>query len=135
MELLLACALALTLVTPDLTRAEMDRVLNGEVLVRSEAAETPSGKAAGYGIGAIAVDRSVEQTWKVLQPHLAALQSGDFGGKEFGDWLVEIGVQELTDPWDEIIWQRSEEAGDMGLLASWPAYARKYPERCVAAGV
>jgi len=75
-----------------------------------------------------------EQTWKFLQPHLAALQSGDFGGKEFGDWLVEIGVQELTDPWDEIIWQRSEEAGDMGLLASWPAYARKYPERCVAAG-
>jgi hypothetical protein len=76
-----------------------------------------------------------EQTWKFLEPHRAALESGDFGGKEFGDWLVEIGVQALTDPWDEIIWERSEEAGDMGLLASWPAYARKYPERCVVTGV
>jgi hypothetical protein len=75
-----------------------------------------------------------EQTWKFLEPHRAALESGDFGGKEFGDWLVEIGVQALTDPWDEIIWERSEEAGDMGLLASWPAYARKYPERCVVTG-
>lgn len=73
-----------------------------------------------------------EQTWKFLEPHRAALESGDFGGKEFGDWLVDIGVQALTDPWDDIIWQRSEEAGDMGLLASWPVYARKYPERCVA---
>jgi hypothetical protein len=75
-----------------------------------------------------------EQTWKFLEPHRAALESGDFGGKEFGDWLVEIGVQALTDPWDEIIWEHSEQAGDMGLLASWPAYARKYPERCVVTG-
>jgi hypothetical protein len=72
-----------------------------------------------------------EQTWKFLQPHLEALQSGDFGGKEFGDWLVEIGVQELTDPWDDIIEERSEEGGDLGLLSAWPEYARKYPERCV----
>jgi len=76
-----------------------------------------------------------DKTWKFLEPHRAALESGDFGGKEFGEWLVDIGIQELTDPWDEIIWQYSEEGGDMGLLASWPAYARKYPERCVAAGV
>jgi hypothetical protein len=75
-----------------------------------------------------------EKTWKFLEPHRTALESGDFGGKEFGEWLVDIGVQELTDPWDEIIWQYSEEGGDMGLLASWPAYARKYPERCVTAG-
>ena len=75
-----------------------------------------------------------EQTWKFLEPHRAALESGDFGGKEFGDWLVEIGVQALTDPWDEVIWEHSEQAGDMGLLASWPAYARKYPERCAVTG-
>jgi hypothetical protein len=76
-----------------------------------------------------------EQTWKFLEPHLDALRSGDFGGKEFGDWLVEIGVQELTDPWDDIIEERSEEGGDLGLLSAWPEYARKYPERCVVGPV
>ena len=64
--MLLTCLLALTLTTPDLTPAEFDRVLKGEVLARSEASESASGKTSGRGVGAIAVDRPVEQTWRIL---------------------------------------------------------------------
>ena len=35
-------------------------------MVRSEPAVTPSGKTAEYGIGAIAIDRSLEATWNVV---------------------------------------------------------------------
>jgi hypothetical protein len=34
---------------------------------------------------------------------------------------------------DSIIRARCEEGGELGLLSVWPIYARKYPERCVAA--
>ena len=68
--MLLACALALTLgmpaAAPLLTPAEIERVLQGEILFRSEPAVTPSGKTAGYGIGAIAIDRPLEATWSVV---------------------------------------------------------------------
>ena len=74
-----------------------------------------------------------EQAWKFMEPHMAELQSCDYGGKDFPDWLVDIGAKELTDPMDSIIRARCEEGGELGLLSVWPIYARKYPERCVAA--
>jgi hypothetical protein len=64
--MLLAYALVLALGTPPLTPPELAQVLQGEVVVRSETSVTPSGKTAGYGIGAIAIDRSMAETWKVL---------------------------------------------------------------------
>jgi hypothetical protein len=76
-----------------------------------------------------------EQMWDFMKPHMAALQSGDLGGKEFHEWLVDIGAQSFARPLNKIIWNYSKEAGDLGLLASWPIYARKYPERCVVAEV
>ena len=74
-----------------------------------------------------------EETWKFLEPHMGALQSGDYGGKEFSDWLADIGALELTDPMDEKILLHLKKSGKMGLLESWPIYARKYPDRCVVA--
>jgi hypothetical protein len=74
-----------------------------------------------------------EQAWKFMEPHMAELQSGDYGGKDFSEWLVDIGAQKLTGPMDGIIRAHCENAGELGLLESWPVYARKYPERCVAA--
>lgn len=62
----LACCLALSLGVPLLTPAETGRVLGGEVLARSETSGNASGKASGYGVGAIAIDRSVADTWAVL---------------------------------------------------------------------
>lgn len=64
--MLLAYALMLSLATPPLTAPEIERVLQGEVLVRSEPAVTQAGKTAGYGVGAIEIDRSIEETWKVV---------------------------------------------------------------------
>ena len=64
--MLLALAVALAMNTPVLTPAEINRVNLGEILVRSEPSVTPSGKTSGYGVGAIAIDRSLEETWKVI---------------------------------------------------------------------
>jgi hypothetical protein len=64
---------------------------------------------------------------------MPALETGNYGGKEFADWLVDIGAQKLTDPMDEKILLHMKKSGRLGLLESWPLYARKYPERCVVA--
>jgi hypothetical protein len=74
-----------------------------------------------------------EKMWDFMKPHIHALQSGDYGGKDFSDWLEDIGAQSFADPMDKLIWAHCDEAGKLGLLASWPLYARKYPERCVVA--
>ena len=71
------------------------------------------------------------QMWDFMKPHMAALQSGDYGGKDFSDWLVDIGAEDLAKEKDRFIWDYCERAGKSGLLASWSIYARKYPERCV----
>jgi hypothetical protein len=76
-----------------------------------------------------------EKMWQFMKPHMKALQSGDFGGKDFPDWLKEIGAMEFADPMNEIIRGRCEAAGKLGLLASWSSYARTYPERCIVAEV
>lgn len=75
----------------------------------------------------------LDETQKFFEPHMTALQTLDFGGKEFPVWLEEIGALKLTDPMDEKIQLHLKKSGRMGLLESWPLYARKYPERCVIA--
>lgn len=72
-----------------------------------------------------------EQMWEFMKPHMLALKTGDFQGKDFTDWLIEIGAEDFASDKDEFIWNYCEEAGKLGLLESWPIYARKYPERCV----
>jgi len=73
-----------------------------------------------------------QNAWEIMKPHMAALQSGDFGGKEFSDWLEDIGAQQQIDPMNDIIWDFCKKAGGLGLLQSWVRYARMYPERCIA---
>ena len=72
-----------------------------------------------------------EQMWDFFKPHMQSLQSGEFGGKDFCDWLVDIGAEDFAKDMDEFIWNHNEQAGELGLLGSWPIYARRYPERCV----
>jgi hypothetical protein len=74
-----------------------------------------------------------EQMWEFMKPHMATLQSGDFGGKDFSDWLEDIGAENLARDKDRYIWDFCKKAGDLGLMQSWVLYARKYPERCVVA--
>jgi hypothetical protein len=72
-----------------------------------------------------------EQMWEFMKPHMKALQSGDLGGKDFTDWLIDIGAEDFADKKDDYIWSFCKKAGDLGLMQSWVLYARKYPERCV----
>jgi hypothetical protein len=72
-----------------------------------------------------------EQMWDFMKPHMTALQHGDYGSKDFSDWLVDIGAEDFAEEKDRFIWGYCEKAGKLGLLESWTAYARKYPERCV----
>jgi hypothetical protein len=72
-----------------------------------------------------------EEMWNFMKPHMTALQAGDFGGKEFTDWLEDIGAENLAYDKDRYIWDFCEKQGKLGLLATWPKYARKYPERCI----
>jgi hypothetical protein len=72
-----------------------------------------------------------QQMWIFMKPHMQALQTGDYGGKEFSDWLVDIGAEDFAHDKDRFIWDYCEKSGKSGMLESWPIYARKYPERCV----
>jgi hypothetical protein len=76
-----------------------------------------------------------EQMWDFMKPHMSALQTGDFGGKDFTNWLEGIGAEDFADKKDDCIWDFCKKAGDLGLMQSWVLYARKYPERCVVAEV
>jgi hypothetical protein len=62
----LSVLLALLMSPPALPDAELARVLAGELVVRSEPSVTPAGKTAGYGLGAVAIEKSIAETWKVL---------------------------------------------------------------------
>lgn len=73
-----------------------------------------------------------ENAWKIMEPHLDTLRRDEIKAEDFHQWLEDIGAQEKIDPMNDIIWEYAKQAGDLGLLASWPKYARKYPERCVA---
>jgi ribosome-associated toxin RatA of RatAB toxin-antitoxin module len=58
--------IALVASTVGLTEPELATALRGEVPVRSETFATPTGKASGRGIGAIIVDRPIEEVWAVV---------------------------------------------------------------------
>ena len=73
-----------------------------------------------------------DKMWAFMKPYMPNLQSGDYSGKDFPDWLEEIGAQKVADPMNKVIWDYCEKAGKLGLLESWAPYARKYPERCIA---
>src|SRR5579862_7909714 len=72
-----------------------------------------------------------EQMWEFMKPHMVALQSGDLGGKDFTDWLEDVGAEAFADKKNDYIWAYCEKLGKFGLLESWAPYARKFPERCV----
>jgi hypothetical protein len=73
-----------------------------------------------------------EKAWKIMEPHFEALRGDEVTAENFYEWLEEIGAEEKIDPMNGFIWDYCKKAGDLGLLSSWPVYARKYPERCVA---
>jgi carbon monoxide dehydrogenase subunit G len=64
--MLLPIALFLLMPPPALPEADLAKVLGGAMVVRSEPSVTPDGKTAGYGLGAIAIDKSIADAWKVL---------------------------------------------------------------------
>jgi hypothetical protein len=68
-----------------------------------------------------------------MKPHMNELQRGDFGDKDFSDWLVEIGAEDFADKKNNYIWDFCKKAGILGLMQFWAKYARKYPERCIVA--
>ncbi|HEY1160262.1 MAG TPA: hypothetical protein VGE83_06510 [Terracidiphilus sp.] len=72
-----------------------------------------------------------ERAWKIMEPHFDELRGPDVSSDNFYDWLEETGAQEQIDPMNDAIWDFCKKSGDLGLLASWPKYARKYPERRV----
>lgn len=74
-----------------------------------------------------------ERAWKMMEPHFEALRGEEIGPENFYDWLGTVGIEKEIDPMNDFIWDFSKNAGELGLLSSWPAYARKYPERCVNA--
>jgi len=76
-----------------------------------------------------------EQAWKIMAPHLDALRNDEVSAEGFGQWLENIGAQKKIDPMNDIIWEHCSQAGELGMLAAWPSYARKYPERCVASEI
>ena len=71
------------------------------------------------------------ETWTIMEPHLPTIRSGSITAASFHEWLEEIGAQAKIDPMNDEIWAFCKSEGDLGLLQSWPRYARKYPERCI----
>jgi hypothetical protein len=74
-----------------------------------------------------------EKAWRLMEPHFEKLRSDDINGENFYDWLEEVGLDQTFEPMNDAIWDFCEQQGDLRLLASWPRYARKFPERCVVA--
>lgn len=73
-----------------------------------------------------------ESTWNFFKPDMTILQTGDYGGKKFHEWLVEGGAQQIADPMNKKIWEYCQEHPVLRLLSGCAAYAGKYPERRVA---
>jgi hypothetical protein len=72
-----------------------------------------------------------ELAWKIMEPHFKAIRGESIGSENFYEWSKSVGAQQQIEPMNDFIWDHCKKAGDSGLLASWPAYARKYPQRCV----
>jgi hypothetical protein len=71
-----------------------------------------------------------ERASGIIQPYLADLHPGRFKDQPFYKWAKDTGIKDQVDPWNKVIWAKQSELA-LGLLTSWAAYARKYPERCV----
>ena len=63
---ILLTLLALLAPVQNLTPAEVDAALRGQVPVRIEPFARPNGKMAGRGIGAITVDRPLSEVWSTV---------------------------------------------------------------------
>lgn len=72
-----------------------------------------------------------ESAWKIMEPHFETIRGESVGPDNFYEWSESVGVQQQIEPMNDFIWNDCKTAGDIGLLSSWPVYARKYPERCV----
>ena len=57
---------ALVAATVGLTEPELQKALRGDVPVRSETVTAPSGKASGRGVGAIVIDRPLDEVWQTV---------------------------------------------------------------------
>ena len=57
---------ALVAATVGLTEPELEKVMRGDVAVRSESFTGPNGKASGRGIGAIVIDRPLDEVWATV---------------------------------------------------------------------
>ena len=75
-----------------------------------------------------------ENAFAIIEPHRDELglvaDAGDSGS--IHAWLETKGIQKLIDPLNDQMWALLKQWRDGGLMHYWTAYARKYPERCVA---
>jgi hypothetical protein len=73
----------------------------------------------------------LQEALVIIKPYWQELQS-DRQSKAAHEWLDSTGIQASVDPLNRRMWDVLKRLGQNGLLSLWPAYARKYPERCVA---
>jgi hypothetical protein len=74
-----------------------------------------------------------EKALSIIEPHLLELKeflASD--NRDINDWLESKGIQAQMDPLNRQMWKLLDDRPREGLFKYWYAYARKYPERCVA---
>lgn len=70
--------------------------------------------------------------FEIIKPHWQELQS-DRESKAAHDWLNATGIQAAINPLNTRMWDYLKQFPAQGLFSLWATYARKYPERCIAA--
>jgi hypothetical protein len=73
-----------------------------------------------------------QSAWDIAAPYLPEIRIKDWESEDPHDYFDRT-IQSMVDPLNDRMWAICKECGDRGLLQYWLAYARKYPERCVAA--
>jgi hypothetical protein len=73
-----------------------------------------------------------QSAWDIAAPYLPEIRTKDWESEDPHDYF-ERTIQSMVDPLNDRMWEICKECGDRGLLQYWLTYARKYPERCVAA--
>jgi hypothetical protein len=73
-----------------------------------------------------------QSAWDIAAPYLPEIRVKDWESEDPHDYFDRT-IQSMVDPLNDRMWAICKECGDPGLLQYWLAYARKYPERCVAA--
>lgn len=69
--------------------------------------------------------------FKILEPHWSDLPDAA-RCKSPHDWLDANGIQAAVDPLNEHMRDFLKQQPDGSLFSLWLAYARKFPERCLA---